>query len=65
MQLIGVLKVGGSNLVRRIWRRRRQSADQDSNRRPKTLRRLHYHLTGGGVIAICPPTTWSLLSENF
>ena len=33
--------------------------------RPKTLCRLHYHSTGGGVTAICLPTAWSLLSENF
>ena len=32
---------------------------------PKTLRRLHYHSTGGGVKAICLPTAWSLLGENF
>ena len=42
-----------------------QPADQDSNRRPKTLRRLRYHSTGGCVIALSFPTAWSLLSENF
>ena len=31
----------------------------------KTLCRLCYHSTGGCVIAICFPTAWSLLSENF
>ena len=60
MQLTGVFLVGGSN-----HRRRQQLADQDSNRRPRTLRRLRYHSTGGCVIAISFPTAWSLPRENF
>ena len=48
---------------RRCRRHRQQSADQNSNRRPKTLRRLRYHSTGGCVIAMSLPTAWSLLNS--
>ena len=65
MQLTGVFLVGGSNPGRMNPPPPDQSADQDSNRQPKTLRRLRDHSTGGCVKAISFPTAWSLLSENF
>ena len=67
MRLTGVFLVSGSNpgRVNTALPPPLQSANQDSNRRPKMLCRLCYHSTGGCVIAISFPTAWSLLSENF
>ena len=68
-QPTGVFLVGGSDPGRMntapCRHRRQQYADQDSNRQPKTARRLHYHSTGSGLIETGFPTAWSLLSENF
>ena len=61
MQLTAVFTVAGSN----PGQVNLASADQGSNHQPKTLCRLGYHSTSSGLIAICFPIAWSLLSENF
>ena len=53
--------------VRTILQRRRHRHVPTRGRTAdlKFCGRVHYHLTGGGVVALCLRTAWSLLSENF